>query len=228
MTSLSPTPAGAPSAPPAPATDEALVCDVVEEFLAAARDGVALNRTGRIYRPSALRDIAGILRRHVVPELGGLRLIDVLPEDIQRLVDDLAARGLSLSRIRSVVSAIRALFGYARERGRITVSPADTVEVGPREPEPWEDDDALDDLGEPLEPETTTATWAWEDQPTTPLSPPGTDDAADPDPGADDALAPAHGRPLPEVVVGLVLRLVVVVFLIITLASLAQALLTPA
>jgi hypothetical protein len=201
------------SLPPISA-DEATVSDVVEEFVAAARDGRALNRTGRAYRPSALRDVAGILRTHLVPELGDLRLRDVQPEDVQRLVDDLAAGDLSLSRIRSVVSAFRALFGYARDRGIIATNPAATIDIARREPPPWADDDAeayddAGDAGEDLGPPTAAATFAWDDQP--PPPPP----------------ASSH-RPLPEALLGLVLRLVVVVFLIITLASLAQALLTPA
>ena len=208
---------------PAVDVEEATVAEVVEEFVAAAGDGRALNRTGRVYRPSALRDVAGILRRHLVGELGGLRLRDVQPEDVQRLVDDLAARDLSLSRRRSVVSAIRALFAYARERGLVTASPAETIDVGPREPPRWEDEDDLEDLDalddEPDdafdddEPPAASGTWTWEDRPAAPAT----------------RATPLLGhRPLPEVAVGLVLRLVVVVFLILTLASLAQALLTPA
>jgi hypothetical protein len=198
------------SLPPISA-DEATVSDVVEEFVAAARDGRALNRTGRAYRPSALRDVAGILRGHLVPELGDLRLRDVQPEDVQRLVDDLAAGELSLSRIRSVVSAFRALFGYARDRGIIATNPATAIDISRRESPPWADDDhdAYEDPGEDLGPPTGAATFAWDDQP--PVPPPA-----------------SSPRPLPEALLGLVLRLVVVVFLIITLASLAQALLTPA
>jgi hypothetical protein len=117
-----------------------------------------------------------------------------------------------------VVSALRALFGYARERGLIVANPAGTIEVTHREPPPWADDAAVhdDDLDAPPPPpddDVPTDTWAWDDQPAAPRP---------------LDLAEPHGRPLPEALVSLVLRFVIVVFLIITLASLAQALLTPA
>jgi hypothetical protein len=210
-----PRPAPAPPPQPPEPDDEATVAAVADEFLAAARDGRALNRTGRIYRPSALRDIAGILRANLVPELGDLRLVDVQPEDLQRIVDDLVAGDLSLSRIRSVISAFRALFGYAVNRGIITASPADDLEIGRSEEEPWDDEDLEDDDAE---------------IPDDDLPPPATERFTRDRPRPRRApAAPADGdRGLPEAVLGFVLRLVVVVFIIITLASLAQALLMPA
>ena len=54
------------------------------------------------YRPSALRDLSGILRYHVAPELGELPLRDVGRRHVQALVDRLAEEQLSESRIRSV------------------------------------------------------------------------------------------------------------------------------
>ena len=50
---------------------------------------------------------------------------------MQALVDRLAAEQLSVSRIRSVVSAIRALYGYAIERGFVEFSPADGLRRAP-------------------------------------------------------------------------------------------------
>src|SRR3954453_17273164 len=122
-------PAGHPIHPPPRTNDEATLAEVSEEFIAAAEVGMARNRNGRRYRPSAVRDIAGCLRNHVVPDLGDLRLRDVQEHDLQRLVDDLAAGDLSLSRIRSVVSAVRALYAYAVEHGIVEVSAADTLEI---------------------------------------------------------------------------------------------------
>src|SRR3954464_4222676 len=129
-------PAVRPMHPPPRTDDEATLAEVSEEFIAAAEAGMARNRNGRRYRPSAVRDIAGCLRNHVVPDLGDLRLRDVQENDLQRLVDDLAAGDLSLSRIRSVVSAIRALYAYPLEHGIVEVSAADTLVVARSEDEP--------------------------------------------------------------------------------------------
>jgi hypothetical protein len=98
---------------------------VIEEFIEAAEKGDALNRSGRHYLPSALRDLRGILRLHVAPALGDSDIVDVRRADIQALVDGLAGDGLSESRIRSVISALRALYGYAIERHYVEYNPAD-------------------------------------------------------------------------------------------------------
>ena len=49
----------------------------IDLFVEAAKDGRAVNRSGRTYRPSALRDLSGILGYHVSPELGDMPLRDV-------------------------------------------------------------------------------------------------------------------------------------------------------
>jgi len=118
------------------------VAAAVEEFVAAMEQGVAVNRRGRRYRPSALRDLRGILNHHVVPSLGQMPLRDVRRQDVQTLVDRLVADGLSQSRIRSVVSALRALYGYAIERGQVEFNPVDGLVMSSGdEPEPrvWEE-----------------------------------------------------------------------------------------
>src|SRR4051794_23287836 len=86
------TPAGGPAVPPPHVADdpaaepvepgEVAVAAVVEEFIAAAELGAARNRTGRRYRPSALRDLRGILRNHVVQAIGDMPLAEVQPEQL--------------------------------------------------------------------------------------------------------------------------------------------------
>jgi hypothetical protein len=150
----------------------------IDEFVEAAEAGRALNRSGRPYKPSALRDLRGILEYHVAPELGDLQLRGVRREHVQALVDRLGAERLSESRIRSVVSALRALYGYAIERGHVEFNPADAL-VMPRPDEsapggqhdvPWRDERRLIR-------EEATASWSdrrdelwqdrfsWEDRP---------------------------------------------------------------
>jgi len=50
------------------------VAEAVKQFLTASRSGVAPNKKGRRYKPSAVRDLEGCLLGHVVPELGTKRL----------------------------------------------------------------------------------------------------------------------------------------------------------
>jgi hypothetical protein len=202
------TPAGgpavrAPEPPRPPRTESATVAEVADDFIAAAQDGSARNRNGRRYRPSAARDLAGCLRLYVVPELGDLRVRDVQPEDLQRLIDELADTELSLSRIRSVVSAIRALYGYAVDQQLVPASPADRLEITRTETPAWDEPD--EEAGW-----ATTATFMRQarDQP--------------------DDLHDLAERTLPEMFLSFFLRLAVTVFVVLALVALAQALLLPA
>jgi hypothetical protein len=205
------------AAPP----EEATLAEVVEAFAAAAEDGTVRNRTGRRYRPSARRDVVGSLRTHVVPELGALRLRDVQWEDLQRLVDDLAATELSLSRIRSVVSAIRALYGYAIDQGIVAVSAADHLEIARVEQPLWEDDPPeADPHGDERLSWADAADREWEERTA----------ARRREETEEWQRQGGEGtpRPLSQLLLSLVLRLLVAVFLIIALVSLAQSLLLPA
>lgn len=111
-----------------PAGSTMLVAEAVKQFLAASRSGVALNKKGRRYKPSAVRDLEGCLLGHVVPELGTKRLGNVRRGDVQRLVDKLAPTH-SGSRVRSVVNAIRSLYAWAQDRDLVEHDPAGRVRL---------------------------------------------------------------------------------------------------
>ena len=121
------------------------VAALAEEFISEAEAGRALNRSGRRYRPSALRDVVGILRYHVAPALGERPMNEVRRDDIQTFVDSLRRERLSESRIRSVISALRALYAYAIDQGYVEFNPADSLTM----PAIPEDDPAEDDLAPP-------------------------------------------------------------------------------
>jgi hypothetical protein len=237
------TPAGGPAIKPGrvaaetpaePATpDNVSVAAIVEEFVAAAELGEARNRSGRRYRPNALRDLRGILRHHVVEALGDMPLHDVQPEDLQDLVDELAAEGLSVSRVRSVVSAIRALYGYAIEQGIVETSAADALEV-PREEfrtPPTERIGAWDRDGGPSMREQA-ANWrdaagaAWSESSF--VRERREQRSAD---GDGDGDVVSRGTVLglrPERILSIALRAILVIFLLLALLSLAESLLVPA
>ena len=118
----------------------------IEDFIDAAEQGRAVNRSGRRYRPSALRDLTGILRFHVAPALGERPLPEVRRGDIQAFVERLGAERLSESRIRSVISALRALYAYAIDRRYVEFNPADGLTM----PSP-EDEDESEPPGPPQE-----------------------------------------------------------------------------
>ena len=188
--------------------DDILVAAAIEEFIAAAEGGWARNRSGRRYRPSALRDVRGILRHHVAHELGEMPLRDVRRTHIQALIDRLATEQLSESRIRSVVSAIRALYGYAIEQGHVELSPADGLVIRRQDGPEREDDQAA---------------WEWTDRVDEPTreGPAVRGRPPRPDRGHDDYQPIAL---LPERILSLVLRIVVVVFILFALVTIAGSL----
>jgi hypothetical protein len=216
----------------ASASDDITVSAVVDEFVEAAESGHALNRSGRPYRPSALRDLRGILEYHVIPDLGDTRMRDVRRSDVQTLVDRLGADRLSESRIRSVVSALRALYGYAIEQGHVEFNPADGL-VMPRGDEPVHG--GVDELWEDQP--------AWEDRPARPVATGDRDvrrqrepsrrgqreasghDRREPSrPGQRERVEYEPIAPLPERMLSFALRAVFVLFALVALVSLLESL----
>ena len=99
-----------------------------ERFVIATRDGKALNKQGRRYKPRAIDDIEETLKVHVEPTLGGKRIAGIRRGDIQAIVDELTPR-LSGSRVRSIVNAIRSLYRWAQDRDLVQHDPAGLVRL---------------------------------------------------------------------------------------------------
>jgi integrase len=99
-----------------------------ERFMQAAREGVALNKWRRRYRPRAVGSLESALAQ-LPEELLRRRLGEVRRGDVQGLVDELAARGLSGSRVRAVVNSLRALYRWAQERELAGHDPAQRVRL---------------------------------------------------------------------------------------------------
>jgi integrase len=103
------------------------VNEACDRFLLAIRDGTALNKRGKPYKKSATRTIEGALRGHIEQELGPLPLDKVRRGQVQTLVDEMVAEGLSGSRIRNVLNALRSLYTYAIARELAQDSPINNV-----------------------------------------------------------------------------------------------------
>lgn len=100
-----------------------------DAFVAAMASGVALNKHGRRYKPSAVVDIKSCLTNHVEDTIGRRRLADVRRRDVQAIVDGMVADGKSGSRVRSVVNAIRSLYAWAQDRELVQHDPASRVRL---------------------------------------------------------------------------------------------------
>jgi hypothetical protein len=196
---------------PKPPPPDISVDAAIDEFLEAAAGGQALNRSDRPYRPSALRDLRGILKQHVSPQIGEMELRDVRRQNVQVLVDRLAAQRLSLSRIRSVVSAIRALYGYAIERGYAEFSPADSLMLPPE--------------GDPAARVDSAATWNWSDEVDGARvdEPPSWSRTTEPTRAVGGSGDYKPLAQLPERILSLVLRGVVILFILFALVTIAES-----
>jgi integrase len=99
------------------------VLEAVDVFVAGIADGSIRNRSGHVYKPSAVRGYHRELRGRVVLAFGPSRLSELTLPDVQRWADALAAKGLSASTVRNIVTALRALYGWALPRGMAQVNP---------------------------------------------------------------------------------------------------------
>jgi integrase len=104
------------------------LADARTQFVEAAREGVALNKWGRRYRRRAWEDLDSALGR--LPDtLVRRRLGDIRRGEVQRVVDDLTRAGLSGSRVRTVVNALRSLYRWAQDREVVDHNPAATIRL---------------------------------------------------------------------------------------------------
>jgi integrase len=92
------------------------VTDAFDRFVRDARDGIAVNRSGRPYKPRAVDDYAAAFTKHAKSALGARPIADVTRGDVQALLDKLARANVGVSRRHSVATALRALWKWAGPR----------------------------------------------------------------------------------------------------------------
>ncbi len=107
----------------APREGERKVGAALDELVAGMRDGTALDRSGRRYRPSTVRNYQADVRSHLNPWLGELRVSELRRADIQRLIDRMHADGLAGSTIRNKIEPLRVLYRRAVQDEEVTVNP---------------------------------------------------------------------------------------------------------
>ncbi len=103
--------------------------DAIELFLGGIDTGTIQNRSGRPFKPSVVRDYRRDLRNRVAPRIGATRMRELALTDVQRLVDDLRATGLSGSSVRNTIMALRSLYSWGRPRGYALINPCEGVQL---------------------------------------------------------------------------------------------------
>lgn len=94
-----------------------------KEWQAAAKAGIVRTRSGRPYKPSAIRGYDLSMRLHILPDFGGYRLADLGRPELQRMCEKLLTAGKSASTVRNAVNPIRAIYRHAISIGEVTVNP---------------------------------------------------------------------------------------------------------
>lgn len=94
--------------------------EAAESWLEGAREGIVRNRSGDPYKPSAIRGYEKVLRLRVLPRFGDVRLSDLRRIDLQDLVDEMVAEGLSASTIDSSLNPVKAIYRHAITRNEIS------------------------------------------------------------------------------------------------------------
>ena len=84
-----------------------------DALIEAMRSGVVRTRSGRTYKPSAIRTFQSNLELHIYPVLGPYRLQDVRRGDVQRLADRLISMGRAPSTVRNALMPLRVIYRRA-------------------------------------------------------------------------------------------------------------------
>ena len=99
------------------------VAEAAAALLAGMADGTLMNRSGRPYKPAAIRRYEEALRLHVLPVLGHLRLSSVDRSAVKTMVRDWVAAGMSPSSVRNNLDPLRVIVREAIEDGDLAVDP---------------------------------------------------------------------------------------------------------
>lgn len=81
------------------------------------------HRAGRNRAPGTVNEYRSRLNRHVVPVIGNLAVGDVTELDVERVFDELSAKGRTASTIRGTRNALAAMFTDARRAKLVRVNP---------------------------------------------------------------------------------------------------------
>jgi integrase len=102
--------------------------DAHQQFIAAAHEGIALNKQGKPYRPKAILNLDSSLKR-LPASTRRKDLSGVTRGELQRAVDDFRRTGLSSSRIRSIINAVRSLYRWAEDRDLVADNPSARIRL---------------------------------------------------------------------------------------------------
>jgi integrase len=96
---------------------EPTIEEVWRDFIRAAENGTALRRGRQTYTASTITEYDSVARNHILPRIGDRPASYLDNHSAQRLVDDMANDGKSVSRQNGAATAMQAMSRWASRRG---------------------------------------------------------------------------------------------------------------
>lgn len=103
--------------------------EAADELLEGMDAGTVTTRSGRPYKPSAIRGYRRSIDLRLRPKLGTRKLGEIRRGELQRMIDGWAADGLGASTIRNALDPLRVVYRRAVTREIVSASPCDHLEV---------------------------------------------------------------------------------------------------
>lgn len=100
-----------------------------ETWHAEAIAGKIHGRGGVPYKPSVLRSYRLSMDKHVLPDLGALKVSELRRAHVQALADRLLARGRQPSTVRNAIMPLRVLYRHAIRREIVSLNPTAGLEL---------------------------------------------------------------------------------------------------
>ena len=103
--------------------------EAADLWVRGASEGTIRNRSGLVYKPSAVAGYRTQLRDRLVPEFGALRLDEIERRYLQHFVEQLLRQGLDPSTVRNALMPLRAIYRRALVQDLVQNNPTRGLEL---------------------------------------------------------------------------------------------------
>jgi len=100
-----------------------------EMFLAGIENGTVRTRSRRHYRSSTIRRYKLAMDKELLPKLGSLRLSEIRPGQLHKLVGQLQAKGMAANSVRNTIMPLQAVYRWAVRREMVATDPTAAIEL---------------------------------------------------------------------------------------------------
>lgn len=113
-----------------PRPTKATVGDELMAWIEGAKKGQIRNRSGKAYKPSALRGYEEAIRNRILPsELARMRVPEARRMDVQDFADSLLSEGLSGGTVANVLNPLQAMYRGLVRREVVATNPTVDIEL---------------------------------------------------------------------------------------------------